>query len=162
MTGINEVWFVVPSASHAAVAEDMKRDESDPVLSAELTRLSRADAFAMQRFWEITTFRVRPGHEQQFAAAAAPYGASANRAAPESSYRVYEVIAGMPGPTYLIFSTVTGYAAFDAMLAQGMKTMQGRGPGHESQGPGLLGAQEIAGLLHLADPGRAPGVSEPR
>jgi len=165
MTGMNEVWFVIPSASHAAMAEDMKRDEGDPVLSAELTRLARADAdvldglrtiqamarpdlsygafpdLAMQRFWEITTFRVRPGHEQEFAAAAAAYGASAKRAAPEVSYRVYEVIAGMPGPTYLIFSTVTGYAGFDAMLAQGIKTMQG------------LTAEEMATLQKFAAEG---------
>lgn len=152
MTGTNEVWFVIPYASHAAAAEDMKRNESDPALSAELTRLSAADAefltglrtihaaartdlsygtypdIAMERFWEITIFRVRPGHQPQFDAAAAAYGAAVRRSAPESSYRVYEVIAGMPGPTYIIFGSVRGFEAFDAMMARGQKTMQGMTP----------------------------------
>jgi hypothetical protein len=152
MTGTNEVWYVVPYASHAAAAEDMKRNESDAALSAELARLSAADAeflnavrtiqasarpdlsfgtfpdMAMERFWEITIFRVRPGHEPQFEAAAQAYGAASRRAAPENSYRVYEVIAGMPGPTYLIFGSVRGYAAFDDMMARGQRTMQGMTP----------------------------------
>ena len=149
MTGLNEAWYLIPSASHAAVAASMKRDDANATLSAELARLSRADAevinnvrtiqaaarpdlsmgaypnLAKQRFWEVTIFRVRPGHEQEFAAAAKAYGASAARAAPSTSFRVYEVVAGMVGPTYFVFSSVEDYAAFDRMMADGIKTMQG-------------------------------------
>lgn len=149
MTGLPEAWYVSPSASHAAIAEGMKRDDANAALSAELQRLSRADAevinglrviqavarpdlslgtfpdLARQRFWEITTFRVRPGHEQGFAAAAKAYGTAAQRAAPNTSYRVYEVIAGMLTPTYIVFSSVENYGDFDRMLAEGMKAMQG-------------------------------------
>ncbi len=148
LTGENEAWFAIPYASHAAIAEDLKRTDADPVLSAELARLSRADAevlndsrslqararpelsygafpdLATQRFWEITTFRVRPGHRADFEAAAKAYGTATQRAAPSRSYRVYDVIAGMPEPTYIVFESVASYADFDEMAAAGAKTMQ--------------------------------------
>ncbi len=83
MTGPNEAWYVTPWASHTAMAEGMKREAADPVLSAELKRLTRGDAeflnnvrvmqavgrtdlsagafpdLAKVRFTEITWFRVR-------------------------------------------------------------------------------------------------------
>jgi hypothetical protein len=152
MTGLNEAWYIIPATSHTAIAAGMKRDDADATLSAEQARLSRADAelinsvrtiqavarpdlgmgtypdLARQRFWEITIFRVRPGHENEFAAAAKAYASSAQRAAPGTSFRVYEVIAGMVGPTYFVFSSVESYADFDRMMADGMKTMQGFTP----------------------------------
>ena len=152
MTGPNETWYVTPFASHAAIADGMKREAADPVLSAELERLSRGDAeflnnvrvmqaagrpdlsmgafpdLAKVRFTEITWFRVRPGHEAGFEAAAKAYGAAARRAAPATSYRIYEIVAGLPGPTYLIFGSVESYASFDQMMAAGQATMRGATP----------------------------------
>jgi hypothetical protein len=148
LTGASEAWFLVPYASNAAEADEMRREDSDTVLAAELQRLSRADAevlndartvqamartdlshgafpdLARQRFWEITIFRVRPGHEAGFEAAAKVYGAATGRAAPGLSYRVYEVTAGMPGPTYLVFSSVESYAQFDSTTASGQRIFQ--------------------------------------
>src|SRR5256884_644893 len=107
LTGRDEVWFTIPFASNAAVAEEFKRQDADPVLSAELARLARADAevltghtvvqavarpdlttgafpdVAKQRFWQITTLRVKPGHRPEFEAAATANGASAQRAGPK-------------------------------------------------------------------------------
>jgi len=149
MTGPSEAWYISPAASHAAIGESMKRDDADAVLTAELARLARADAevlnglrtiqavarpelsmgaypdLARQRFWEITTFRVRPGHEQEFDAAAKAYIAAAQRSAPGTTFRTYEIIAGGLTPTYLIFSSVASYGEFDRMMANGMQTMQG-------------------------------------
>ena len=149
MTGSNEAWFVIPQQSNAAAEATMKQTASDKTLSKELERLAKADAdmitsvrtllasartdlsygaypdLGKQRYWEITMFRVRPGHEGQFDAAAKSYIASTKRASPNSSFRVYEIIAGMPGPTYLIFSSLTSYAAFDAMTSDGEKTWAG-------------------------------------
>lgn len=149
MTGPSEAWYVTPYASHAVIGESMKREDADPVLSAELARLSKADAevlnnlrvmhaigrpdlsvgafppIAKQRFYEVTTFRVRPGHDQSFEAAAKAYGASAKRAAPNTSFRVYQVIAGAPGPLYLVFSSVENYADLDKEMAAGEATMKG-------------------------------------
>jgi len=149
MTGPSEAWYIIPAANHAAIGASMKRDDADPVLSAELARLSRLDAdvinssrtlqavarpdlsmgaypdLARQRFWEITTFRVRPGHEGEFDAAAKAYASAAARSASGTTFRVYEIIAGGLTPTYLIFSSITAYGEFDQMMANGMATMQG-------------------------------------
>jgi hypothetical protein len=44
ITGTSQVWFTVPFESYAKEGESMARNEADPVLSAELARLSRSDA----------------------------------------------------------------------------------------------------------------------
>jgi len=148
LTGPNEAWFIAPFASNAAVADQMKLESSDTALAAELTRLYRADAEVLndlriiqasarpdlshgafpdlnkQRYWEITIFRVRPGHASEFEAAAKVYGAATDRAATGSSYRIFEVTAGLPEPTFLVFQSVESYAQFDGVMANGQKTMQ--------------------------------------
>jgi hypothetical protein len=152
LTGPSEAWFIVPFDSHQAIGDSLKRESDDPVLGAELARLSRADAehitslrsiqavarkdltrgafpdTAKQRFWEITVFRVRPGHQADFEAAAKAYGAAAGRSAPATTYRVYQVIAGTPTPTYLVFSSVVSFSEFDKMMADGDATMKGASP----------------------------------
>jgi hypothetical protein len=147
MTGPPEAWFVIPFESHAAMAAQMA-SESEPALAAELARLSRADAEVLngsrtilararkdlsygafpdtgkQRFWEITIFRVRPGREDAFAAAAKAYAAAVARAGADVGFRVYQVMAGMPEPTYLIFSSATSYADFDKFMAADVAIMK--------------------------------------
>jgi hypothetical protein len=144
VTGPTEVWFVSPWDSYTAWGRSTERDAANAELSAELDRLSMADAehvegmrileavahpdlshgaypdLNKQRFWEITTMRVRPGRGDQFAAAAKAYKAVASRAMPNARWRVYEITAGMAGPTYLIFSSVDSFGQFDAMMAEGM------------------------------------------
>jgi hypothetical protein len=148
MTGPNEAWYIAPFASHTALSDGMKRDEADAALSAELARLSRADAdfisnirvlhavarpdlsmgdypdIGRMRFWEITTFRVRPGHEAAFDAAAKAYRSATQRAVPNTRWRVYQVIAGATGPTYLVFGSVVSFNEFDRGAADGEATMK--------------------------------------
>ncbi len=140
LTGPSEAWYVVPNESYAAIGETMKRDAKDPVLSAELDRLALADAeyitavetiraiarpdlsvgtfpdLSSARFFEISTFRIRPGREEVFEEVAKAYASAMKRAAPKASYRVYEVLVGMPQPTFLIFSSVESYGEFDQRL----------------------------------------------
>lgn len=148
MTGVPEAWFISPFESHEAAEASMKLDRSDPALAAELARLSRADSehlnsaraihaiarkdlsygeypdISKQRFWEITTMRVRPGREGDFAAAAKAYGAAVGRSNTPMSFRVYQVVAGMVTPTYLIFSSLPSYGAFDKMMANDEAVMK--------------------------------------
>lgn len=148
MTGSPEAWYVTPYESHTQIGDIMKREDADPALSAELARLSRADAEVLnglrvmqaaarkdlsfgaypdigrQRFFEFTWFRVRPGHDTAFENAAKAYMAAAKRAGTTSEYRVYSIIAGGPGPTYLIISSAASYAEFDRFMADGEKTMK--------------------------------------
>lgn len=143
ITGTAEVWFVAPFESWAAEGESMKESQNNPALGAELDRLWRADGqylassrtvqaiarpdlsygqfpdLAMVRFYEVTTFRVRPGHDQAFEAAALVYLENVKRQMPGASYRMYQVTGGMPGGTYLIFGTANAYAEFDQHMAEG-------------------------------------------
>jgi hypothetical protein len=146
ITGPTEAWYLIPRESHAAEAETMKREDKDAVLSAELARLGARDAEFVNsvrvlqavarpdltigkfpdpgkaRFFQIGTYSVKPGQEQKFDAMGKAYGKARLRAAPNSSFRVYSVIAGMPTPAYLVISTVEDYAQFDERMAEGMAT----------------------------------------
>ncbi len=156
LTGQPEAWYIIPTASNAAYGEQMKRYDNDPTTTAELERLSRADAdvlegtrtiqamarpdlsrgaypdLAKQRFWEISVARVRPGHEADFDAAVKAYLAAADRAASQNQFRTYQVIAGMPVPTYIIFASVVSYGEFDRIFADGMKTFQSANPAEQA------------------------------
>lgn len=141
MTGRGEIWYVSPYESFAREGEAMERIDSDPALSAELERLWRVDGeylddartvqavarpdlsygafpdLGRARYWDITTFRIRPGHDAGFEAAAKAYAAAAERLTPDVSFRVYQVTAGYFGGTFLVFSSVDSYAEFDEMMA---------------------------------------------
>jgi len=149
MTGTSEVWFTSPYESYTHEGASMARDEADPVLSAELARLWANDGqflessrtvqavarpdlshgefpdLARARFWEISTFRIRSGHDAQFEEAAKLYGEVAARLAPEANFRIYMVTAGMPAGTYLIFSSVEEYGDFDQVMADGNTIFEG-------------------------------------
>lgn len=152
LTGPGEAWYVSTYANNAAIGQSMKDEDTNPVLAAELARLSKGDAefisgvsvihaaarpdlsfgafpnIALQRFWAITIFRVRPGHEAGFEAAAKTYAASAKRNSPGTSFRTYQVVAGMPGPAYLVFGSVASFAEFDQNATNGAKIMSSMTP----------------------------------
>jgi hypothetical protein len=143
VTGPSEALYVAPFASQGAFGELTAKEEADPVLTEELERLSRGDAefvsdvtriqavgrpelshgeypdIAMMRFWEITTFRVKPGHGAEFAAAVKTWAAAVGRSPSSIRWRTYEVVAGVPDGTYLIFSTVASFAEFDKAITDG-------------------------------------------
>ena len=152
ISGASEAWFIAPYANWKAMGESMKMEQSDPVLAAELARLSKADAehvsnarsihlagradlsagtfpsVAKNRFYEITFFRVRAGHEREFEEIAKVFKAAYEKNAPTTSYRMYQVVAGMPGPTYMGFFSVQSMAELDAQQATDMKVMGGFTP----------------------------------
>jgi len=149
ITGPSEVWYVSTFASYAEEGESMKLSSTNPDLSAETARLWKADAqylnsttaiqaigrpdlsygggadITRNRFWEITSFRVRVGHEAGFEAAAKTYVAAARRLTPDVSFRTYQVVAGMNGSNYMVFSSVDAYADFDQTMAADNAVMAG-------------------------------------
>jgi hypothetical protein len=46
------------------------------------------------------------------------------KAGVKGAYRVYSVIAGMPGPTYLIFSSLENFGEFDQGLPDHLATLK--------------------------------------
>jgi hypothetical protein len=151
ITGPPEVLYVSPLANHAAYG-DMVAAENDPALAPELDRLGKGDAdflsgasalqavampdlshgafpdIGKMRYYEITTFRVKPGHQDAWMAATKAYKAAAARSAPGATWRTYDVVAGAPGGTYLVFSSVGSFADFDKMMTEGEATMKGATP----------------------------------
>ena len=152
MTGRSEVWFVGPYESYSAMGKSMARDEANGELSATLGRLSAADAQYLDgydaieaiaapelshgtfpdlnkaRFWDISVWRVRPGHDRDFAEATAAYKKIVTRTAPNASWRTYRVSEGMPAGTYIIFSSVESFGQFDAMMADDQAAEKGMTP----------------------------------
>jgi hypothetical protein len=150
LTG-NEAWFVEPAASYSAMGEAMAR-EQEPVLRGELDRLRRADGdlisglrtielrarpdlsrgsypdIGKQRFWEITVFQMRPGGASAFADVAKMYGSASEKAGRTIGYRVYEVTAGMPTPTFFLFTSVSAFADFDKLVTEDEATLKATPP----------------------------------
>lgn len=170
LTGPQEVWYVAPFASQTAYGDSMKWEEAQPGLVAEYDRLAKGDAeflaestalqavaapelshgaypdIATQRFWEITTFRIRPGHEPEWIAATNAYKAAAKRSAPNASWRTYRVVAGAPDGTFLVFSSVASFGEFDKMASEGEATMKGATP----EEMGVLGKFMRESVINVA------------
>jgi hypothetical protein len=151
MTGPQEAWFLEPFASQAAFGESLA-EENDPELGPELERLRKGDAefvsdvTALQatavpdlshgafpdiskvRFYEVTTFRLKPGHYEEWVAATKAYKSASARSAPDASWRTYEVVAGAPGGTYLVMSSAASFADFDKMASEGEATWKNMTP----------------------------------
>ncbi len=147
ITGPDEAWYVIPYESHVQLGDDFKRADDDPVLSAELDRLTLADAeyvnststlhakarpelsyggfpdMVQMRIFEITVFTVNPGHEQEFEELGKAYTAASKRAGVKTGYRTYEVLAGMPGPAYLVISSFKGFEELDEEMDDFAKTL---------------------------------------
>jgi len=148
----NEAWFAIPADSYAAMGKASEAERTG-ALGAEISRLRRIDAevlngiktvvlrgrpdlstgaypdISSQRHWQVEIFRMRAGGEGAFEAIAKAYGAAAKRSGATIGYRIYEVAAGMPSPTYFVFSSVTDFAGFDKIreedLANETELMKG-------------------------------------
>jgi hypothetical protein len=145
LTGPSEVWYIMPLANQAAFGDSLAEGDS-PALAAEMERLGKGDAefvgdmTALQamaapelshgafpdiskvRFYEISTFRVKPGYYNEWAAATKAYKAAAARSAPNAAWRTYNVVAGAPDGTWLVMSTVGSFGEFDRMASEGEAT----------------------------------------
>ncbi len=143
MYGPNEAWFMEGHGSVAEIEAANKAIEAAPGLTRELDRLAAADAAnlnnvvtllcryvpeasngpdinaAEMRVWEVTIFRVRPGREANFYEGAALYKSLVQQANVQAPWAVYQVMAGMPGPTYLVFSPNKTLADIDPATGVG-------------------------------------------
>jgi hypothetical protein len=127
MFGPSEAWFVGGHESIAEIDTLNKSIEAAPGLGAQIDRLAQADAanvsrttsllarylpdlsngpnvdVSQMRVWEVLVFQVRPGHEDNFSESAKLYKTTLGQAKIEAPWTTYGVMAGMPGPTYLVF-----------------------------------------------------------
>ncbi len=151
ITGPPEVWYVSPLANQAAYAEMMEAEQKDPALAAETERLAKGDAqflaeqtalqavampdlshgafpvIGKMRYYEIT--RSAFGRATRTPGWPPPRPTRPPRPArPRRDWRTYDVVAGAPGGTYILFSSVGAFAEFDKMMAEGEAAMKGATP----------------------------------
>src|SRR5712691_10944549 len=121
ITGPSEAWFLVPYDSFEAWEKDRQATEKNAALIAELDPLDAKDAefvsgsrsliavyrealshrpgvnIAQMRYIRVFTFRVRPGHEADFAEAVKIVRAGYEKANVETHWAVFQISSGMPG-----------------------------------------------------------------
>lgn len=68
---------------------------------------------ATGRYFNLTTFRVRPGHENDFEEAAKLYATVMTDANADANWATYQVVSGMPGPTFIVFSLMKSLSEMD-------------------------------------------------
>jgi len=125
-TGPSQVWFLEPYASYAAIEEASKIANAEP-LKTTLDQLDEADGalrtgernmiaryikdlsytpvpanLAKYRYIQVNTWRIRPGHEAEFA----EMRKIANDTWEKNGYKqrrvVYSVVSGAPLGTYIV------------------------------------------------------------
>ncbi len=157
-SGPNEAWYLVGYPSFAAMEKDNDMSDASAAMAAELRGLSKGDAehinnntsmvarlvpgmtggipavLPKMRYFDVTTWRVRPGHTADFMKAATMYKNASTKAKLPNPWVMYEVVSGAPSGTYLIMSPMRSLAEWDsapaddkawmdAAGAEGMQTM---------------------------------------
>lgn len=137
-TGPTEAWFISAWDSYAAYEADGKAIEKNGALQAELDRLGTADGdhvanvismlatyrddlsyrsgvnIAEMRYFMLTTYRVKPGRGDDFAAARKIVQATHEKANMDEHWATYQVTSGAPAGTYLLLLPMKSMAALDA------------------------------------------------
>jgi hypothetical protein len=167
MFGPPEAWWLQGSESIAEIEKVTQAVQASPRLRAEIDRYAAADAanisgftsvlarflpdlsnpgdvdVAAMRVWEVVVFQVRPGYEENFAEAAKLYRSTVGQAKIDVPWATYAVMAGMPGPTYLVFlphrtlaeidpETGTGAAMEKAFNEEAQKKLASLAQGYSS------------------------------
>ena len=126
ISGPNEAWFVEPHQSYAALEKSIVDIEKNPVLSAELDKLSADDSayisngrsliavyneelsrpspdpFPLNRYVSVTTYRVRPGKAPDFTEFRRLIKSVNEKEKTSTYFLVYQVVSGAPSGTYLL------------------------------------------------------------
>jgi hypothetical protein len=136
-TGPNEAWYftgieaigdlegmdkAVDASPGLGDASDLLREADQENVSSSRSFLARyredlsrpgPDPVATGRYFEIETYRVRPGHESDFVEAAHLYQTVAKEANASVNWAVYQVVSGMPGPTFVVFTLMKSLSELD-------------------------------------------------
>ncbi len=148
LSGPSEAWYLTGYDSFAAWEQDREATEKATAFSAELDQLAEKDAEFLTngrtivaffrddlsynpntmdvpkaRYMRVITYRVRPGHEGDFVEAAKTIRAAYEKTEVKVPWAVYQVTAGAPGPTFLIFLAMKSLQESDEGIARG-KTIQ--------------------------------------
>jgi hypothetical protein len=139
ISGPNESWFVQPYSSLEDVEkENQASDHAPTAIRTELRRITGGEldnltnqvaittvyrddlsySFSMAdlpkcRYVEVVTYRVRPGHDNDFVEAAKLVRSTYEKANIPMRWATYEVFAGAPAGTFYVFRTLDSLAKAD-------------------------------------------------
>ncbi len=151
MTGPSEAWFLIGFDSFAAWEKDVKSTDGNKALSAEMDRLTEKDGEMISggrglveiyredlsrnpnvdvsriRFVRVSTFRVRPGHDKDFTDAVKIVKGAYDKIGSSVSWVTYQVSAGMPSPTFVVWIPMRSLSESDATMAASKALMEAEG-----------------------------------
>ena len=137
VSGTGDAWFMTGYPSLEAMETDRHNQVKNAVLSGEFDRLDELDtqfrtgqrmmiarlredlSYQMNidvphmRYFDVLTFRVRPGHEDQFAEAVKLIRAAYEKSKVDLHWATYAVISGAPDGTYLVFMPMKSLKVLD-------------------------------------------------
>lgn len=155
ITGPGEAWFLAGFPSFAAWEKDRNDTEKNKAFSAELDALFEKDGELLanirslvailredlsaggpvdipkMRYFRLVTFRVRPGHENDFQDAVKIVKSAYEKAKIDLPWAVYQISGGMPGPTFLLFIPMKSMSEIDAAIARAGAIREAEGPENE-------------------------------
>ena len=152
LSGPSRALFFVPYDSFEAWQKDNDAQAKNATLSAAIDRALIADGdllanydasvnlyredlslrgpvdIAHMRFFEITRFVVRPGHEKEFEDLAKKYISTYEKVSPDAHWATYQSMYGQDnGGVYLVITPMKSLAETDQGIADGKKFMSAQG-----------------------------------
>ncbi len=152
MSGSGEALFLSPYDSFEAWEKDQQAYEKNTALSAALEQLDAKDGefvsgsraitalyreemsyntSAMEvpkaRYFRVIIFRVRPGHDAEFAEATKIVRGAYQKLGGPVSWATYQVYVGMPSGTYIVFLPAKSLKEIDDGLARAMAVQEAEG-----------------------------------
>jgi len=137
MSGTNEAWYMTGYPSWDAVEKDAARQDANAALTAELRRLNAGESeyladtrqiyaeyvpelsyrakvdLSKMRYMDIQTFRVRSGHDADFAKIAGMFVDAYTKGNIDAPWAIYRVATGVAGPTYYVMSPIRSLSVMD-------------------------------------------------
>ena len=151
VSGKPRALFLVGYDSFAAWEKDQQDTAKNPTLSAALDRAAEADGQLLDsydqsawiyrpdqslnqtgdlvgvRYFEIESFRLKPGHEADWEAAVKLVKDAYSKAMPDAHWAMYENVFGLGSPAYLVITPRRSASEIDAGFQQGPKFMAAMG-----------------------------------
>jgi len=137
-SGVPEVWWVASYTGMDALGKTSAFGQDNPTYTAAVSKIAVEDGehltntittqleaarvashgnfpdIRTQRVYEILTVTTRAGNEAAFFDIAQRYAALMNAKGVQASWRSYQVVAGAPGGTFMVFSSFTSWDAVEA------------------------------------------------
>ena len=142
LSGKPRALFLVGYDSFAEWEKDIKAEEKNPTLAAALDRAATADGellseaqgltfayredqslranvnIAHMRYFEISTFRIKPGHDKDWEELVKLYKAAFEKI-PDARWATFELMYGAPAGSFAVFTPMKSLAEVDTELMQG-------------------------------------------